>query len=96
MGLGDDIKEFEQDATGQGGRDGDNNADNSNGSNDKTEDTLVDSGMYSASHPSLSTHRTPSLTHSFPAVDQFASKEGMPAGFDPEVNNVVNDEINKF
>jgi hypothetical protein len=30
------------------------------------------------------------------AIDQFASKEGMPAGFDPEVNNVVNDEINKF
>lgn len=49
MGLGDDIKEFEQDATGQGGRDGDNNADNSNGSNDKTEDTLADSGMYPTS-----------------------------------------------
>ncbi|CZR52303.1 uncharacterized protein PAC_02180 [Phialocephala subalpina] len=30
------------------------------------------------------------------ALDQFASKEGMPAGLDPEVNNVVNDEINKF
>ncbi len=28
MGLGDDIKEFEQDATGQGGSDGDNNANN--------------------------------------------------------------------
>jgi hypothetical protein len=29
-------------------------------------------------------------------VDEVASKEGMPAGFDPEVNNVVNDEINKL
>jgi hypothetical protein len=28
MGLGDDIKEFENDATGQGGNDGDNNANN--------------------------------------------------------------------
>jgi len=30
------------------------------------------------------------------AVDQFASKEGLSAAFDPEINNVVNDEINKF
>ncbi|KAJ4388211.1 hypothetical protein N0V93_008818 [Gnomoniopsis smithogilvyi] len=30
------------------------------------------------------------------AVDQFASKEGLPAGADPELNNVVNDEINKL
>ncbi|KAF8858426.1 hypothetical protein BDZ45DRAFT_743465 [Acephala macrosclerotiorum] len=30
------------------------------------------------------------------ALDQFASKEGLPAGLDPEVNNVVNDEVNKF
>lgn len=30
------------------------------------------------------------------AIDQFASKEGLPAGLDPELNNVVNDEINKF
>jgi len=30
------------------------------------------------------------------AVDQIASKEGLPAGFDPEVNNLVNDEVNKF
>jgi len=73
MGFGDDIKEFENDATGQGGNDGDNNANKANGSNDKTEDTMVDS-----------------------AIDQFASKEGMPAGFDPEVNNLVNDEVNKF
>jgi hypothetical protein len=29
-------------------------------------------------------------------VDEVASKEGMSAAFDPEVNNVVNDEINKF
>ncbi|TVY23313.1 hypothetical protein LHYA1_G007202 [Lachnellula hyalina] len=73
MGFGDDIKEFENDATGQGGKDGDNNANNQNGSNDKTEDTLVDS-----------------------AVDQFAGKEGLPAGADPEVNNLVNDEVNKL
>jgi hypothetical protein len=26
MGLGDDLQEFENDATGQGGNDGDNNA----------------------------------------------------------------------
>jgi len=30
------------------------------------------------------------------AIDQVASKEGLPAGFDPEVNNLVNDEVNKF
>ncbi|TAQ86984.1 hypothetical protein B7494_g4687 [Chlorociboria aeruginascens] len=30
------------------------------------------------------------------AIDQFASKEGLPAGLDPEVNNLVNDEVNKF
>jgi len=30
------------------------------------------------------------------AIDQFASKEGVPAGVDPEMNNVVNDEINKL
>lgn len=29
-------------------------------------------------------------------VDEFASKEGAPAGVDPEMNNVVNDEINKL
>ncbi|TVY19157.1 hypothetical protein LARI1_G002749 [Lachnellula arida] len=73
MGFGDDIKEFEGAATGQGGNDGDNNANKSNGGNDKTEDTMVDS-----------------------AVDQFASKEGLPAGADPEVNNLVNDEVNKL
>jgi len=46
MGFGDDIKEFENDATGQGGNDGDNNANatTQGGSNDKTEDTMVDSG----------------------------------------------------
>ncbi|TVY51527.1 hypothetical protein LCER1_G004507 [Lachnellula cervina] len=73
MGFGDDIKDMENDATGQGGNDGDNNANRANGGNDKTEDTMVDS-----------------------AVDQFASKEGLPAGMDPEVNNVVNDEVNKL
>jgi hypothetical protein len=31
-----------------------------------------------------------------PGIDQFASKEGLPAGLDPEVNNLVNDEVNKF
>lgn len=30
------------------------------------------------------------------AVDEFATKEGVPAGFDSEVNNVVNDEVNKL
>ncbi|KAF4633909.1 hypothetical protein G7Y89_g4199 [Cudoniella acicularis] len=30
------------------------------------------------------------------AIDEVASKEGMPAGFDPEVNNLANDAINKF
>lgn len=44
MGFGEDIKEFENAATGQGGNDGDNNANKANGGNDKTEDTLVDSG----------------------------------------------------
>jgi hypothetical protein len=34
--------------------------------------------------------------YSCAVVDEVASKEGMPAGFDPEVNNVVNDEVNKF
>lgn len=29
-------------------------------------------------------------------IDQVASKEGLPAGMDPEVNNVANDVINKF
>jgi hypothetical protein len=29
-------------------------------------------------------------------VDEIATKEGMAAGFDPEVNNVVNDELNKL
>ncbi|KAH8816040.1 hypothetical protein F5884DRAFT_206135 [Xylogone sp. PMI_703] len=30
------------------------------------------------------------------ALDQFASKEGVPAAMDPEINNFVNNEINKF
>jgi len=30
------------------------------------------------------------------AVDEFASNEGLSAALDPEVNNVVNDEINKL
>lgn len=34
--------------------------------------------------------------HSGTAVDEFASKEGVPAGADPEINNVVNDEMNKI
>jgi len=29
-------------------------------------------------------------------VDEIASKEGMSAAFDPEINNVVNDEFNKL
>jgi len=36
------------------------------------------------------------LTTLFTALDQFASKEGLPAGLDPEMNNMVNDEINKL
>jgi hypothetical protein len=46
MGLEDDFKEIENVATGQGGADGDNNANRANGSTDKTEDTLIDSGNY--------------------------------------------------
>ena len=30
------------------------------------------------------------------AVDAFAAKEGVNAALDPEINNVVNDEINKL
>ncbi|KAI1268773.1 hypothetical protein F5Y18DRAFT_422998 [Xylariaceae sp. FL1019] len=30
------------------------------------------------------------------AVDQFANKRGVPAGADPEINKVVDDEVNKF
>ncbi|KAI2616504.1 hypothetical protein GGR54DRAFT_609411 [Hypoxylon sp. NC1633] len=30
------------------------------------------------------------------AVDQEAQKKGVPAGADPMINNVVNDEVNKF
>lgn len=29
-------------------------------------------------------------------VDEFAGKEGLPAGADPELNNIVNEEVNKF
>jgi hypothetical protein len=55
MGLEDIIDEVKNVATGQGGNDGDNNANNSDGSNDKTVDTMVDSGSY----PSLcSLHMT--------------------------------------
>lgn len=46
MGLENDFEDIKNDATGQGGNDGDNNANNNGGQgNDKTEDTLVDSGM---------------------------------------------------
>jgi hypothetical protein len=54
MGFGDDIKEFENDATGQGGSDGQNNATNSNGGNEKTEDTIADSGAIPSFHPAHS------------------------------------------
>lgn len=50
MGFGDDIKDMENDATGQGGNDGDNNANRANGGNDKTEDTMVDSGKLLSFH----------------------------------------------
>ena len=46
MGLEDMIDDVENVATGQGGNDGDNNATNSDGSNDKTVDTIADSGNY--------------------------------------------------
>jgi hypothetical protein len=29
-------------------------------------------------------------------VDQIATKEGVPAGFDPEINNVINSEVDKL
>jgi hypothetical protein len=45
-------------------------------------------------HPSPILNSNSKLTPS--AIDQFASKEGLPAGLDPEVNNLVNDEVNKF
>jgi len=116
MGLGDDIKEFEKDATGQGGNDGQNNATNSNRGNDKTEDALADSGTIPLFllgqfyiPPIFRTYRITSWSktesinsgkpHANPlptAIDQFASKEGVLAGMDPEINNVVNDEINKL
>lgn len=38
----------------------------------------------------------PDIEHGTVAVDEFASKEGLPAAADPELNNVVNDEINKL
>jgi hypothetical protein len=34
--------------------------------------------------------------NSLVVVDEIAGKEGLPAGFDPEINNVINDEVNKF
>jgi hypothetical protein len=30
------------------------------------------------------------------AIDQFAAKEGVPAGADPEMNNVINNIVNKY
>ncbi|KAI8629149.1 hypothetical protein F5Y19DRAFT_475706 [Xylariaceae sp. FL1651] len=30
------------------------------------------------------------------AVDQYANKKGVPASADPELNNLVNDEVNKM
>jgi hypothetical protein len=106
MGLEDTLEEFANDVTGQGGSDGDNNANNADGSNDKTVDTFVDSGKNRTPYcpllaalyktyppPKCHTHNT-NLTST--AIDQFASKEGVPAGMDPEINNLVNEEINKF
>lgn len=43
----------------------------------------------------MTSAKTIILTH-LTAVDGFASKEGAPAAVDPEINNVVNDEVNKF
>lgn len=51
---------------------------------------MVDSGML---YPTL----LPICTNnSLLAVDEFAGKEGLPAGADPEMNNIVNDEVNKL
>ena len=54
MGLENEFEEVANDLTGQGGSDGQNNATNSNGSNDKTEDTMVDSGNDTFDFPRLS------------------------------------------
>jgi hypothetical protein len=48
MGLEDLIDEAKTVATGQGGNDGDNNANNADGSNNKTVDTMIDSGEASS------------------------------------------------
>jgi hypothetical protein len=64
MGLESEFEEVANDVTGQGGSDGQNNATNSNGSNDKTEDTMVDSGNDTFNLPCLSlldTSSTPSF-----------------------------------
>jgi hypothetical protein len=45
---------------------------------------------------SLEWYTSTHTNHVLVAIDQFASKEGLPAGADPIVNNLVNDEINKF
>lgn len=70
------------------------NADlDSNGGNDKTEDTILDSGMniFLCLEELTFADKTIAL-----AIDQFASKEGLPAGMDPEMNNLVNEEVNKL
>lgn len=99
MGLEDMIEEVKDVATGQGGNDSNNDANNSDGSNKKTEDTMIDSGNATLtlrpSNPFMMSNNT-LLTVLFAVIDQFATKEGVPAGFDPEINNIVNDEINKF
>ena len=62
-------------------------------------DTIIDSGKlhsYVAVIPVylISTDAS-ELTFST-AIDGFASKEGISASMDPEINNVVNDEVNNF
>ncbi len=74
-------------------------------------DTVVDSGMSDISSPLPPTppiwgRSTPPqitwtavlLTSSVLGlvVDEFASKEGVPAAADPEINNLINDEVNKL
>lgn len=98
MGFGDDFKEIEQDATGQGGNDGDNNA---------NEAYVFYHLLFSSFHSqnkklqcwlkaSNGESKKGEDTMVDSAVDEFATKEGVPAGFDSEVNNVVNDEVNKL
>ncbi len=76
-------------------RDSAANQDQTNPSDAKW-DTVVDSGRPPAAQ---CTHaRGLELTTVSPrtVVDEVANKEGVSAALDPEINNFVNDEVNKF